>query len=472
MAPSPTPFENIPITQDTVKIDRDLEALTNDASRAYLDFNQRISRIRTVVNEILLRASGSSKQVESIMGTSSSSLGVPTLSALPTPSNAGPVGNHSAPTSTLVPTITDTAYQIIPGKTYTASYTALMTTTISDHGSASVATSAVPTYSLQAQPPVYQFDPDASNNLAVYWGQTPTTTADGLLQLCENADVDIVILAFLNQFYPENGQGYPGINFGPACDPASINQQEKSPGLLDCTRFATQIQACQALGKPVLLSLGGYLANTSFVSDNQAEHFAETLWNLFGAGREELGIRPFGPDVVLDGFDIDNENHNTSFYNTFATALRKQFDKDPKMKRYYISAAPQCPIPDESIPIEAMRQAEFVWVQFYNNPSCNLNSTGFGKSVQDWAVQLANGTSSGNATAVGKGPKMYIGASAFAEAGSGYVNGSELAGYLAKVKDLSLPNLGGVMLWDGTMGALNVDEFGASYLDYAKAAVQ
>ncbi|KAI7337374.1 glycoside hydrolase family 18 protein [Hortaea werneckii] len=406
------------------------------------------------------------------MGTSTSSLGAFTPSALPTPSYPGPVGNYSAPTSPIVPTGTDSAYQIIPGKTYTASYTALITTTISDHGTASVATSAVPTYSLQAQPPVYQFDPDASDNLAVYWGQTPNTTAEGLLQLCENADVDIVILAFLNQFYPENGQGYPGINFGPACDPASINQQQKAPDLLDCTRFATQIQGCQALGKPVLLSLGGYLANTSFVSDNQAEHFAETLWNLFGAGREELGIRPFGPDVVLDGFDIDNENHNTSFYNTFATALRKQFEKDPKRKRYYISAAPQCPIPDESIPLEAMRQADFVWVQFYNNPSCNLNSTGFEKSVQDWAVQLANGTSLGNATVAAKGPKMYLGAPAFAEAGSGYVNGSELAGYLARVKNLSLPNLGGVMLWDGTMGALNVDELGASYLDYAKAAVQ
>ncbi|KAI6886189.1 glycoside hydrolase, partial [Hortaea werneckii] len=346
------------------------------------------------------------------MGASTSSLGVPSLSALPTPSNPGLIGNYSAPTSTIAPTVTDSTYEIIPGKTYTASYTALITTTISDHGSASVATSAVPTYSLQAQPPVYQFNPDASDNLAVYWGQTPNTTADGLLQLCENADVDIVILAFLNQFYPENGQGYPGINFGPACDPANINQQQKAPGLLDCTRFATQIQACQALGKPVLLSLGGYLANTSFVSDNQAEHFAETLWNLFGAGREELGIRPFGPDVILDGFDIDNENHNTSFYNTFAASLRKQFDKDPKKKRYYISAAPQCPIPDESIPLEAMRQVDFVWVQFYNNPSCNLNSTGFEKSVQNWAVQLANGTTSTNTTAAGKGPKMYIGAPA------------------------------------------------------------
>ena len=149
-APSPTPFEDIPIAQDTIQIDRDLEALANDASRAYLDFNQRISRIRTLVNDILLRVSGSSKQVESIMGTSSSSLGVPIPSALPTPSNAGPVGNYSAPTRTIVPTITDSADQIIPGKTYTASYTALISTTISDHGSASVATSAVPTFSLQA----------------------------------------------------------------------------------------------------------------------------------------------------------------------------------------------------------------------------------------------------------------------------------------------------------------------------------
>ena len=75
-----------------------------------------------------------------------------------------------------------------------------------------------------------------------------------------------------------------------------------------------------------------------------------------------MDIRPFG-DVVIDGFDIDNENHNTAFYNTFATALRGYMPRNRRGKRYYISASPQCPIPDESIPLQLMQQADFVWVR-------------------------------------------------------------------------------------------------------------
>ncbi|KAK4539732.1 hypothetical protein LTR36_010385 [Oleoguttula mirabilis] len=355
-----------------------------------------------------------------------------------------------------------TSYPIVAGKTYTASYNTEVTTTITVSGTAEVVTSTIATYSLAPTAPAYEFRADAEDNLAVYYGHTPNTEAQGLIALCEQADVDIVILSFLNDFFSAEGQ--PTINLGPACYPANAAQQEAAPGLLDCPKLATQITGCQTLGKKVLLSLGGYLANTSFVSDNQAIKFAETLWDLFGAGRDSLDLRPFGPDVVIDGFDIDNENHNTTHYNAFATELRKQFAKDTS-KEYYLSAAPQCPIPDESIPLAAMKEADFVWVQFYNNPICNVNSTGFKDSFEAWSKQLSNGTRHGK-------PRLYIGAPGFAGAGSGYVNGSEFANHVKEAKKLNVKNLGGVMLWDGSEGMANVDEYGASYLDYAKAAVQ
>lgn len=174
--------------------------------------------------------------------------------------------------------------------------------------------------------------------------------------LCQDVNVDIAILAFVTDFFGPNG--LPSASFGSGCIGPNQVQAVTAPGLADCNTLASEIAQCQAIGKKVLLSLGGYIANSSFTSDAQAQEFAETLWNLFGAGTgDNPNIRPFGPDVVVDGFDIDNENHDTSYYGTFANALRQQFAQDDS-KTYYLSAAPQCPLPDESIPMDVMNVSE------------------------------------------------------------------------------------------------------------------
>jgi len=307
----------------------------------------------------------------------------------------------------------------------------------------------------------YVFRPNAKDNVAVYYGQSANTTAGGLAALCQNSNVDIVILAFVNNFFA--GNGYPAVDFGPACDPPNEQQSAKAPSLRSCPRLATEIKTCQHIGKPVLVSLGGYIANTSFASNAEATKFAGTLWNLFGAGNETTGLRPFGPNVTIDGFDIDNENHHTTYYNTFATALRSHMTHDTK-KKYYISAAPQCPIPDESTPPQLLHQADFIFVQFYNNPSCNINSPGFQASVQAWSKLLANSTAEHK-------PRLYIGAGAAEAAGSGYVHGEKLKEHTDEVKSPQVKNLGGVMLWDGTMAMENLDSRGLGYLHYAKAAM-
>lgn len=166
--------------------------------------------------------------------------------------------------------------------------------------------------------------------------------------LCSSNNVDIVILAFVYDFFGPNG--YPVASFGPGCSPPTGDRAEVAPGLPDCSELAIEVQQCQQIGKKVLISLGGYVANSSFTSDSQARQFAGTLWNLFGAGTgDNPALRPFGPDVKFDGFDIDNENHDPTSYVTFASELRSLFGEDPS-KTYYLSAAPQCPFPDESIP--------------------------------------------------------------------------------------------------------------------------
>jgi chitinase len=308
----------------------------------------------------------------------------------------------------------------------------------------------------------YLFDAESEDNVAVYYGTTPATKEGGLRSLCSNSNVDIVILSFVFSFFDANG--YPSIDFGPGCSGQTSSQADTAPGLKDCSALAPEIAACQALDKKVLLSLGGYNSNTSFTSDKQATEFASTLWDLFGAGDGlDADLRPFGTDIIIDGFDIDNENHNTDHYETFAIALREQFDTD-NSKTYYLSAAPQCPIPDESIPLGALQQADFVWVQFYNNPSCNLDAPGFQQSFKKWSDLLASGTKV-------RGPKLYIGAAGFEGAGSGYVKGSGLGTRIRTARGLYVENFGGVMLWDGSKAAINVDQYGVDYLSYAKSAL-
>ncbi len=147
------------------------------------------------------------------------------------------------------------------------------------------------------------FNAKAKDNVAVYYGQSPATSQVTLAKLCSDDSVNIVILAFLSEFFSSGG--LPTMDFGPACGGQSPQMTAKgATGLLACGQMAKDIAQCQSAGKKVLLSLGGATAQTAFTDDNQATTFASTLWNLFGAGTGlDAGLRPFGK-VTIDGFDV------------------------------------------------------------------------------------------------------------------------------------------------------------------------
>ena len=293
------------------------------------------------------------------------------------------------------------------------------------------------------------FDASSSSNVAVYYGQSPATSQYSLEQMCQSDSVDIVILAFLTDYFGPGGM--PKVNFGSACSdqPSAEMQAKGATGLSKCQTMQEHIQSCQSAGKKVLLSLGGAVATSAFDSDDQATQFAGTLVDLFAGGSGlDQGLRPFG-SVKLDGFDIDNEDHSTAHYDAFFSALRKNLDGDSS-KKYFISAAPQCPRPDASIPLSAMKQIDFIFVQFYNNPSCNVGSSGFIDSLKAWSSDL------------GSGPRLFVGAPGCSEcAGSGYQDAQAMASILGSVKSAGISNLGGVSLWDGPMSMANGDFVGA-----------
>lgn len=153
------------------------------------------------------------------------------------------------------------------------------------------------------------FNPTASDNVAVYYGQTDQTSDISLDLICADPNVDIVVLAFVTTFFSPGG--WPTLNLGPECGPATSAQTATgASGLLDCVSygFAAQITQCQAAGKKVMMSLGGAAgySDTTIASASDAQALAQTLFDLFlepGSNNTTLAIRPFG-DVVLDGFDV------------------------------------------------------------------------------------------------------------------------------------------------------------------------
>lgn len=65
--------------------------------------------------------------------------------------------------------------------------------------------------------------------------------------------------------------------------------------LANCQFMASDIEACQAAGVIVTLSMGGASGGADFTSDEQAVEFATLIWDLFLGGTSDT--RPFGSAV-------------------------------------------------------------------------------------------------------------------------------------------------------------------------------
>ncbi|KAJ6328731.1 hypothetical protein OIU77_010420 [Salix suchowensis] len=206
------------------------------------------------------------------------------------------------------------------------------------------------------------------------------------------------------------------------CDPASNGCQKVSNG----------IRNCQNQGVKVMLSIGGGTSGYTLTSDAEARGVAEYLWNNFLDGRSNS--RPLG-DAVLDGIDFDIEGGQLH-YVALATRLSELSRGGRKV---YLTAAPQCPFPDEWLD-DALQTGlfDYVYIQFYNNRPCEystINPKKFKDSWNRWTSSVP-------------AQKFFVGLPASQQAaGSGYVGANILKSQvLPFVKGSS--KYGGVMLWN------------------------
>jgi chitinase len=152
-------------------------------------------------------------------------------------------------------------------------------------------------------------------------------------------------------------------------------------------------------------------------------------------------LRPFGAASV-DGFDMDFEA-NSANMAPFAAAFRNRMDAASAVtgKKYYLSAAPQCPFPDAAMGamLDAVR-FDFVSVQFYNN------YCGAGSYVPGSGGSFNFGTWDAWAKGKGDGVKVLVGVPGSATAaGSGYVSGQKLGEVVGYARGFA--SFGGVMVW-------------------------
>ncbi|KAJ3684923.1 hypothetical protein LUZ61_014087 [Rhynchospora tenuis] len=223
-----------------------------------------------------------------------------------------------------------------------------------------------------------------------------------------------------------------------------------NPSTGGCKSLSTDIHACQAKGIKVLLSLGGGIGSYTLSSPSDAQNVAQYLWNNYLGGTSK--DRPFG-SAVLDGIDLDIELGGTSYYDVLAKNLSSYSSKGRKV---YISAAPQCPYPDQHLG-QALSTGLFnyVWVQFYNNPPCQYRSGDITKLINSWNTW----------TGKVKATKIFMGLPANSTAaGSGYIPPITLKNQvLPRVKKSS--KYGGIMLWNRYFDVLN------KYSDQVKSVV-
>ena len=311
----------------------------------------------------------------------------------------------------------------------------------------------------------------AKGLLAVYWGQNgwgaghpdQNTWEKPLADTCAaHPEYDIVILSFATTLaHTRNqpaGQSFvPELNFANHCE---TPYDAQNPFLLKCDDIATGIRACQTAGKKVLISIGGSTGSAGFQNDDDGKKAAQAVWDIFLGGNGT--IRPF-TNAALDGVDLDIEGGGTIGYTAFVKALRPLMDQSGR--KYYITAAPQCPFPDAFVGPAAGRPLgdapsafDYVFVQFYNNYCGYGTPSAFRDSFAMWKT-LATG-----------GPKVIVGLPATTgAAGSGFVPRTTLPSLVNDVK--ADPAFGGVMLWDASNDQ-NSTESGTTYGAYAKTLLK
>lgn len=262
--------------------------------------------------------------------------------------------------------------------------------------------------------------------VAQYWGQNAANSGQqNLYYYCQNTPSDVILLSYLSSF-PQTK-----LNLGTQCTSTG------SDGVLHCPAVATDIKACQRMGKKIMLAMGGDAGSYGFSSALDAKNYAQTLLNMFGPNNSK-GLRPFD-DAVLDGFHLSVKKGDAALYLALFGQLKSLA---PNMK---LSAEVTCNFPDNTLGQTVENVAlDYLFVQYYNQP-CNYAGGKFNwKTWSDYAKNKSKNTKL----------KVFIWLSGrHATATSGFMPTTDILPKLSQF--MSDPSFGGFALWDAAGSMYN-----------------
>lgn len=324
------------------------------------------------------------------------------------------------------------------------------------------AATALPTASLKSSLKTRQ---SSGPQNVVYWGQNGGGTIENndLSTYCtSDAGIDILVLSFLYQF--GSGNTIPSGTIGQSCFISSSGEGQ------NCEALSTAIKTCQSNGVTIILSLGGASGAYSLASSDEAKTIGQNLWNSYGNSGSSSATRPLG-DAFVNGFDFDLElNRGNEFYPDMIATLRDNFKSDSS-NTYYITGAPQCPIPEPNMGVVIDNaQFDYLWPQFYNNNNytypCALPINGNAPFNYDQWLSYTAGTPSANAKIFIGVPAAPLGANGSPTGETYYATPEQLASIVGDVKSES--RFGGVMMWSAGFSDSNVID-GCNYAQQARS---
>lgn len=318
--------------------------------------------------------------------------------------------------------------------------------------------------SLAAASPLFSRQAPGAQNV-VYWGQNGGGTIENndLSAYCQsNSGIDVLVLSFLYQF-GQQGNIASG-TIGQSCFITGQGQPQ------NCDALVAAIAKCKSAGVKIILSLGGATSSYSLSSQSQAESIGQYVWDAYGNSGSTTVTRPLGSNI-MDGFDFDIEVNGGSsqYYQYMIAKLRSNFASDPSRK-YYITGAPQCPIPEPNMgQIISNSQFDYLFVQFYNNNNyvvpCALPINGNAPfNYNNWTNFISTTPSKDAKIFIGV-PASPLGANGSPSGATYYATPDQLATIVNQYK--SDAHFGGIMMWSAGFSDSNVNN-GCTYAQEAK----
>ncbi|KAJ3026172.1 UNVERIFIED_CONTAM: hypothetical protein HDU68_006089 [Siphonaria sp. JEL0065] len=245
------------------------------------------------------------------------------------------------------------------------------------------------------------FGQNAANNrldVRLGMGQRNVTTALNQLSLdqyCNTKYYDTINLAFLTEF--GGGDNHFTINLA-TYGLYKWDGTQQTSGFESMIAVGNSIKICQAAGVKIIISLGGDMVSNYSFAVGDGKRYANLFYNAF-LGGPNTAVKPFGPDVVLDGIELDIEKNPMDVVNatnpTPSGWTNEMVDFVTTIKTLkpsaIVAAVPQCSLAvpgylgkDKNMGdllAQIPKSFDYIIVQYYNNIECTYP---FGFNYDAW----------------------------------------------------------------------------------------